>query len=269
MVETGKVPYQPSQTHRFIISTDQYSQERFAAVQSAVRGVINQYPAFVDAVLLGSLSKGKVLTPESLARTDIDLVFFLDSNRAFEAHPELVSREPQYRDYLDMVKTFDPMASEQAQALGVHAYCALDITERLIRSSLSAENQIDLKTSTINAKPVDLSGRFSILNETKATFWGATDWSHHQTPIVDVPAELAHVVSDVALYWGWDLNGGLKPYRKAFFADLEKLDNNTKHVNWKAVDNYIRYWERKYQIPPQLERFYPATFEEAVRYYVG
>jgi hypothetical protein len=267
MSEGRKVPYVPSQFQRYEVSPDPYSQERYRGANAALKAAKEQLPCLAGAVLLGSLSKGKLLTAQILSATDLDLVYFVDADESFLDHPRMLEQNPQYKETAQILQAIYPLCTPEEIALITSANHVMDITAPIINTNLSEENRIDLRKSTVDVKPIAITGENSIYDQCVSNFWGETDWVYHTEPLTE--ARQPSSISNVALFWGWDLDGGLQKYRKAFFDTIEGMGIESRDINWKVIANYVEYWERKYQIPLNLRRFYPQTFEEAKSYYLS
>lgn len=267
MAERKKAPYTTSQKSRFVISDDPYSQERFAAVKTAVQVIQEMCPAVVDGVLLGSLSKGKVLTAQTASQTDIDLVMMVEPDKMASVQDGLMVKVPYAPALKNALRYRFPSTNEAGLDQLAYTTFVRTHAKSLIAANIKDKNnKAGVETSSIITKPIASEGQYSIYEETKDVFNGAKDWTEHRQRLAKKMNQI--LIGNVALFWGWDLNGGLMPFRETFFKQLASLGDELRETNWQAIDNYIRYWERKYQISPQLEKFYPKTFEEAVKYYI-
>lgn len=64
-----------------------------------------------------------------------------------------------------------------------------------------------------------------------------------------------------------DVGGGMRSWRRFVFDQLSRLDSTEREKIWSEIDAAIREHERRGDIPPEIEKQFPKSFEEARRYY--
>lgn len=74
-----KIGYEPSPLHRFEVSSDPISQQRYELTKN-IRSDLQDLPFFKELTLKGSLSKGKVLNALNADKSDIDLGCVVDAD---------------------------------------------------------------------------------------------------------------------------------------------------------------------------------------------
>lgn len=74
-------------------------------------------------------------------------------------------------------------------------------------------------------------------------------------------------IAAVATPWLLDIGGGLSKYRKAYLHQLQSLDKDERDLRWQATIAAVRFYERKSVIPENIQKQYPTTYKEAIKYY--
>lgn len=229
--------YTPSQTKRFEISPDQYSRSRLDALVETTRELQTSTP-LIGIALWGSLSKGKQLTPENLSMSDIELTAFYDRN--------VVERTGGNK--------YENLAG--------------DIREGLQSGVLTRlQDAGDKPEMNIAVRGLALEGEYSMFTRVMDLVTGNFQDA----------SEMNQLLSTVSAFFGLNPGGGLKPYRVRFFEDIANTIPEEKTDKlWQFIsENVIKIVERGVHgtshanIPPQIERFYPATFDQAARFYAN
>ncbi len=269
MSELNKVPYTPSQTQRFEVSRDLSSQERFQAIRTIAQGFQEYEPYVVGAILFGSLSKGKRLTRKTAQYSDIDLAVYIDPNRLLK-HEDAFMTEKRYhmtRTFVGMFHQTDDSYDETPviDKLTEQAAFHLDMTILLkVIAKLPTINKVSSYRDLI-VKAISTHGPNSIYG----TYQHIFQYSNRQDlEEFSQREDLDPLDFDgLALPWGFDITGGLRPYRLAFFERVSELDTDERELVWRNVNHTVRFYERQLQIPPEVARFYPETLEQAIEYY--
>lgn len=77
-----------------------------------------------------------------------------------------------------------------------------------------------------------------------------------------------NALDDASKLFHLDVGGGLAKFRKALLREMTTLPPDMREKIWKEISNQLIVFERdKTVVPAGLMRQYPATFEEALRYY--
>lgn len=75
-------------------------------------------------------------------------------------------------------------------------------------------------------------------------------------------------LDDACKLFHLDVGGGLAKFRKALLHEMRTLPQEEREKIWKEIANALIITERnKTEVPTELTRQYPATYEEALRYY--
>lgn len=250
-----KVPYVPSQTKRFEISKDPYSQERLKALKATIGELREKEPLVVGAVLRGSLSKGKTLTPQTEGKSDVDLVVFIDADRIDEEYQRLLEEDNEIF-----------AESKEGKMQSVRNYVkttAEDIFTKHLMPQSSFTDRLDFGFDT---RPISLTEEHSMME----TFDRLFEDQELETFNMDLESGAdidAFSYTNIAIPWLLDIGGGLKKYRQAFLSQLQQLEPTQRDLKWRTIINLVKLYERESQIPKQIQNQYPVTFDEAVRYY--
>lgn len=282
MADEGKVEYEPSQTKRFEISKDPYSRERLRATVDTIKELRVRYPFVVGATLFGSLSKGKSLDTQSAEKSDIDVVIFVDDNKAKENFEKLEEENDEvFADILEAdheifgKRPSGDYRTPDRRKLEIVTGFISQTAEEKIKSIIPTHSfPKDHLGIGINVSAIDTVGEFSMFETFNRAFLS------FQRPDQTVVERLKEVIkslqtnensildiSAVALPWLLDIGGGLSKYRKAYLRQLQILDREERDLRWGATIAAVRFYERKNVIPERIQRQYPATYEEATRYF--
>lgn len=262
----AKVPYTPSETKRFDVSKDPFSRERIAAVHAAYKTLKEEVPFFAGITVWGSLSKGKALDEKTADATDIDFVIFID-------------RDDYRRTIEDFAKREDFKPRKKLSGIDQDP----DFLERVRQGALEggAEDYLLRRTvELINAnvnKPVKLSTKvhagemefISVDSEKYDSLFSQVSGHDEAKEITKGLGPEDELWLAYASPFFLDVGGGLKKYRRAFIEQLMNEPPERAEYLWGIVVNAMRHWERKDVIPDRIKRSFPATFEEAKRYYLG
>ena len=75
-------------------------------------------------------------------------------------------------------------------------------------------------------------------------------------------------LDDACKLFHLDIGGGLAKFRKALLSEIKALPEGQREKIWSEIARALIIIEReKTEVPAELTRQYPATFEEALRYY--
>lgn len=258
-----KIPYTASRTKRFDISEDSFSRERVRAAYHALCEVRQIHPFVVGGILLGSLTKGKVLTKETAPKTDLDLVVYIDLDEIAEEKWKKPN-DPDFQEISQAVKMMYKMMGYPKEDR--HNEVVATYVDTLVRKAIDKELSQDNKfeggdNPGLKVRPISFKGEDSI--------FGTVESVGKYVNLARPSTSLAPAVySSVSLVWGLDLGGGLKQYRQAYLKELRELPLEKREHHWSIVAYLISFFERNWDIPENLKRFYPQTFDEAVKYYL-
>lgn len=255
-----RVPYTPSQVKRFEISPDVWSRGRLWAAFKTVQQLREQHSFVVGAILFGSLSKGKILTEESARESDIDLVVCIDTDRLNQSWQQLYKDNSDYAQRLNWWGEIHEETIESAACSYIR-----NLTIALLSANLPARDKPpeSILSQGVATILINLAGIQSLFE----TFRRGFSSSESQEKFVKDKVTFGSFSYGLALPWGLDIGGGLKPYRKTYLAQLLDLPTGERSLYWKVIVDAIKYYERGVQIPENLAKFYPETLEEAVQLY--
>jgi predicted nucleotidyltransferase len=218
-----------SHEKRFEVSKDSYSESRIRLVQRIFKEIKEKFPFDVGFSLYGSLSKGKVLKPETAEDSDIDLIVYVDSDDVAEGLDDSSVEEPdvekQRTEAREQIRNFIRTSMQEA-GLNEEAY------KHIWMYDISEEN---------------IGNLFEGLEE-------GTRWED-SAPLRKV-VRLFHL----------DVGGGMKKYRRAFFRHLEQQPSEYREMIWSLIVKHLKYKERRDKTDNMTDQ-YPETFEEASEYY--
>lgn len=217
--------YTPSLEHRFVISSDPFSQVRYSTIIQVFYKLKALHPPFVGITLFGSLSKGKLLTPDTAGATDIDLAVFVE----FEATDGSETAKEACKEKTNLLIRAEYPRNLPLGNVDIHPF----FISKVLGNRGFLEDYLDYL--------VEMN---KLMDE--FTPWGAR-----------LPASP----------FGMDIEGGLKPFRRAWLEYL-KGQGEEGEQTWQTVNHCTKVWERGEDIPESLTRFYPETLEEAIAYYL-
>ena len=265
-----KVSYIPSESKRWEISSDPFSRERLKTLVTVVKKLRQIHPFVAGAVLFGSLSKGKKLDAVSASGSDIDLAIFVDTDNLRGDYAQLAaSNNKRFNEVVevdqDMHKDSDLRTEAQKDLLRVGLYITYLAEDLYLENAPSLWN-LPPKIG-FNDRPISLKGRNSI-------FWTFNRiFKHHNLELITEKLESSDLdfdpltYSSIALPWCLDIGGGLRKYRRAYLERLRKLPKEERDLRWRVTVGMVKFYERKGIIPEGIREQYPATFDEALKYY--
>lgn len=279
MVAVEKIPYTPSLEKRFEISDDPISRARARALLKTFRELKAEIPFFAGFTLSGSLSKGKVLIPQTAASADIDLNVFLDSDRipgsavAFAQQNEdfrqfLEDERVKDRDFYERFQGYSWMDTivQQAETQGV-ARAVIEYTASFVRARMFQHTFIE------NGDRVELDiVSYLIAKEGQNAIERLAE-----EKLVDRSMPIPFLGGSsrlLAAPFGLDIGGGLREYRRAFIRKLQELSSQEAAAWWGSFREAMMNWERNYPFdsfpgPDKLTSQYPMGVPNAARYYGG
>lgn len=264
----NKIHYIPSPHKRFDVSHDSISRDRLRGIATIAKELRIEYPFVVGATLFGSLSKGKVLTPEIADESDIDLVFFIDPDEIKKYSEQFASkRDPRIwsrvTDLSKILSAIFDRGEDERDLENVGLYLEKVVNNKL-NQRFEAWGSLD-EGIVFNA--ISFSGEYSIHQNFKKVMWGCDLISFLEQDLPHLSAGDLGQYSRVVMPWLLDLGGGLAKYRKAYFTEMLGEDPSERDLEWRVINYLIEYYERGGIIPEKIKRSYPKTFTEALKYY--
>lgn len=227
-------PYPISESKRFEISKDAYSQERLQAIKEVFQEIKNSTPFGVAFSMYGSLSKGKKLDESNYFDADIDLSIYVDEE----------SVESNFDEFFKDSSIVD---IEQKK----------DMVRNLIKSKVQEKLHL-LKSNG------ELSNNIWMYDISEDT---VSDLINSVTE--DSNFENSFELRKICRMFHLDVGGRMKKYRKYFFEHLLNQPAETREDLWQKVISTLMEKERYNQIPSQIESQYPKTFLAAYKYYAS
>lgn len=266
-----KVAYIPSQAKRFEISKDPYSRERLAALRTLQDELVVQSPFETGVTLIGSLAKGKELTPKTKNAADADPKFFVDTDsikRKFIDGTIPDGLRDKYNMYIGRwdrlpgITNFPLDISHIQEDESVQVLMGLkhveQIVTRLAKQRWSGDKKRPGLLDMVVAYPIALKGKDSILDKVL---------QYEEAKKSGNLRKIANEEFTLPMVFGLDIGGGMKKYRQAFIKQLQEMDQSRGEELWGLVNEAVRFGERKNEIPENLESQFPATLERAAAYY--
>jgi len=268
-----RIPFDPSlesTQHRFEVSADPFSQERFRFITN-IGSNLHAISFYRCLTLKGSLSKGKKLTKENAAKTDINFGCFLDYEAIVGFQDELLDELCQQQG-VNSKPDFSPVSTNDGKYNIFASYnltpamlVKIRLARRVIEGFIQKQDKSFFEKS--DARPVlwpevsiiSLKGPFSIYS---------TLLEHEASCDKDEQTRIA-TTRAIALPFGMVIDGKLTPYIKAFFDTLQKLGPEIAEQKWQTVRKAIVNNERRGVIPPSIETEFPETLAEAISMYVN
>ncbi len=151
-----KIPYTPSETKRYEISPDEYSRRRITALRDIHHSLESALRIPLSFCIIGSLVKGKTLTPDTAEYADIDMSIFFDE--------EALRNKPiTERELVNLIQdNLRIKLEKQKEALGLKEVSMKHVSVRPINSG-SIQKTIDSKRYRPGAAPdMNLSKFFTL-----------------------------------------------------------------------------------------------------------
>lgn len=228
-----KTPYTPSETKRYEIALDEFSQKRIHALHDIYRALKTELGVPLSFSIYGSLAKGKTLTAETAQNADIDMYVDLDSENL-----------PQKIKAKKMKKMVIKKLQEVKEKLGYKKIPRENIDVRILdkksieNALLNLEIALDMTTAIENLL---FSGNPRDYEIYLASFFTLT------------------------------IGPTASKYRNAFLAELATKPNKTEaKKTWQTISRVIGKTERIQKhgyIPKEIVDRFPHTLEEALTFY--
>jgi hypothetical protein len=273
-----KQPYQPSERKRFEISADEFSRKRIEVLKEIQQEMSDMFePIKIAFSLFGSLSKGKTLSKETAPGADIDLVCFIEIDNLYEHLKQLAEKNKGLQEIFEAVKAQcreTRMTTISDESKNHSAYCYLEryigkfIFEKLNEQKeiMGYDNDTEL-FKDIRFSPISQEGwLYSIMAATENL---ALMMAHIEEEEIE-PEELEGCKMRLARYFHLDIGGGLKSYRQHFLSQLKTLretEPDKAEYYWSLVNDAVREIERKFAVPEKIQKQFPGTLDEAIKYY--
>lgn len=269
--------YVASREHRFEISRDPISQQRYEATRQLPQD-IQKLPFYRELILKGSLAKGKVLTEPLAETTDVDLGCVIDVQAVLDVSTDSITDMCREQGIDPSGFDIGPVTPQEAK---VNLFASADLSPESIVQLRAARKVTEqfakhaLQRRLVNmgvaipprvepfAHFIDMNGPFSIastLAQYETTHTG--DRSQH-----DWNLRVGSTWS-LALPFGMAIGNGLAPYRNVFFNQLQALPPEVAEQKWQLVRKALIGNERPGVLPPAIEAEYPRTLQEAMRMYM-
>jgi hypothetical protein len=259
------IRYTPSPEHRFVISPDIISQQRFRLVQGIAHDLAI-FESYRETTVKGSLTKGKVLTEDIAAKTDIDIGIIFDANAVLNQREQQLQELAQWQGLEVAKPDLSPIKPSEnihnlfaSQNLNSHTLRRLRLARDLAKRFIGKQTETKSKELGIALPKVDPKvffiseqGPFSIYQTLQQFEKPNINWE---------------IKAALALPFGKNIGDGLTPYRRAFFEELQKLDPSIAEQKWQSVRRALIGNERQGVIPPELEAEYPRNIQEAIEIY--
>lgn len=254
---------------RFIVSSDNFSQERLTFVKK-IGGNLGIFPFYRCLGLKGSLAKGKKLIEKNAADADINMPCFLDSqeilNQSIESLRELCKRY-NVDDKLDN----SPISVNDGKwnifisyNLVQEILVKIRLARRVTGQFINKEGELFFRNS--KAKP-KIWPEVSIISEEGPFSIYSTLLEYETLPTKTDEARIA-VTRALALPFGLLINGNLAPYMKTFFHTLVSLDPLVAEQKWQSIRKAIIQNERWGLVSPNIDVQIPKSVEEAKNKYL-
>lgn len=262
---------QESQSERFIISSDVFSQERLKFIKQ-IGDELKRFPFYRVLTLKGSLAKGKLLTDTNAPVTDVNAGVFLDFD-AIAKYSEAELRELWAKYKVDdKIEDGKVEVNEgkynifSSQNLSAEALSKLRFARHAVRGFILGKGEKFFKDP--KSKPKGLWPEISIFSGDGPFSIASTLHEYETSPDQSIDARIA-VTRALSLPFGLLINGALSPYLQAFFNQLDKLDSEVAEQKWQSVRKAIVQNERWGSVPPAIESQIPRNVEEAKDMYLN
>lgn len=294
------IPYKPSRTKRFEIGDDDFSRERIKFLQDLQREWNETQPVPVHCTVYGSLTKGKLLTAETAPKSDIDFSIYIDHTELQRGLGRLERANPSFASALGNASRHSTKEEAITNAMKI-------AFGEFAASRIDAERQATIGWGCPTAESFSNSIRCYIISE-RGEYSLANKIDQHEQarnasraasealresigpwgmmPFISLPRtkELALEITHV---FQLQIDPKIRDYITTFFDELEtnsKYDemvesgrygdstslSRREKIWWQIREWLIEYERNTTGATSQLVLDkYPASFEEAARYYKG
>lgn len=266
----GKISYTPPQSKRFDISKDAYSQRRLEVIRSAFAELKKVLPS-IGISLFGSLSKGKELTAETHAKSDIDVDIIVEASELKLRLKECAAAMPNFERV--MKEQIPIIEKKQLKKRDVWRWNADEIQCAAAEEALKKGVRDMLVDMLDDVEPTagQLSININVVAAVDMEKMRHTLASCDPHPDFENSFESAAAFDDATrtavAFFHLDVGGGLKKYRQEFLEKLGTLPQERRDWVWNDIADQIKDFERQNRISKDLQKQFPSTYEDAVNYY--
>src|SRR3989344_4138779 len=229
--------YTPSLEHRFQISDDPISQERYKFVTN-IGEKLTSFPFYTGLTLKGSLSKGKALTPENASQTDMNMGVFLDFdgiNRLTDLQLRWLSLKsgiPYQMDRSPVSVNDGKYNIFASQNLSPEELARIRLVRQVADKVIQKQGEVFFNGGA--AKPLAIWPEVAIYSQ-EGSFSIYSTLEQYEASQDKPGEERIAVTRALALPFGMLVAGDLNPYLKAFFRKLKSLDPEMAEHKWQTV----------------------------------
>lgn len=262
--------YIPSLDNRFQISADPISQERYKFVTN-IGEKLTSLSFYCGLTLKGSLSKGKVLTPENASQTDMNMGVILDFD-GVKKLTDLQLRWLSLKRGISYQMDSSPVSVNDgkynifaSQNLSAEELGKIRLVRRITNKAIQKQGEIFFKGGA--SKPLAIWPEIAIYSE-DGPFSIYSTLKQYEASEDKSQEERIALSRALALPFGVVIAGDLTPYLKSFFDKLKGLGSEVAEQKWQSVRKAIVNNERPGPIPPAIDSQIPKTLEEAEKMYL-
>ena len=264
-------PFFESQVERFVVSSDNFSQERLRFVRQIGEN-LHAFPFYNCLTLKGSLAKGKKITEREARNTDINMGCFLDFNLidgfTVEALRDLC-KEHEVDDNLDTSKVsvndgkYNIFSSYN---LSPESLAKIRLARRVIGQVIKEHGDMFFKDPFIKPK---ISPEIAIISEEGPLSIYSTLTEYESLNEQSLADQRVNVTRALTLPFGLQIDGALTPYHLAFFNMLDGLDPKIAEQKWQKIRKAIINNERWGKVNPVIDSQIPRNIAEAKDLYLN
>lgn len=264
-------PFFESRVERFVVSSDNFSQERLRFVRQIGEN-LKSFPFYKSLTLKGSLAKGKKITESEAQKTDINMGCFIDFN-LIEGYTvedlRDLCKEHEVDDNLDTSDVSINHAKYNiftSYNLSPESLAKIKLARRVIDKVIKKGGDVFFKDPFIKPKIwpeiaiISEEGPFSIYS-TLTEYESLNDQS--------LADQRVNVTRALALPFGLQIDGFLTPYHLAFFNVLDSLDPKIAEQKWQKIRKAIITNERWGKVNPTIDAQIPRDISEAKDLYLN
>lgn len=259
----------PAMDRRHFISPDIYSRERLNALKRLHEKMHESWPFRFGITLGGSLAQGRQLTDQNAEESDVDYSIFIDADSVKNNYRIFSQTNEEFKTFILSPENKSPIKNRFGNPINEpdEETYHLEMVRRFIKQTASSWYTEDV-SHLLHYPAPSHPNVFLIAKEGEHSILDAVENLQIATIIGFPPLEenIRFLLTNI---FGLEIGGNMKIYRENFIEQLEQYPQEEANKRWQLIEDAIEYYERRNDIPPNLQKQYPLTFMNAKRQYGG
>lgn len=255
-----KDPYVPSAVKRYEVAKDDFSRARIQSLRDTHHALEAEFGVPLSFSIMGSLVKGKLLTPETAQGADIDLMVYFDLEKLNNSDRKR-ERKISRHSGVGLVKSLLARPTRDQLKNSFKKVLKKSVLTRLesIKSKLGYEKVPDENIWVVGIDNQSIMNALEILEYPMVM--------HDPNSTTEAERIIRSREMRLATFFTLSIGEPVKKYRNQFLAGLAHDSKKYRDEIWKTIKDVVERIERQGDVPPQIQKQFPQTLEEALKFY--